>query len=397
MLTFNKTLRGYISALVNENTPAGAVEITVDTFSRWAVEALGGPKIYEDCDLDHLASKHAAEIGLPVDFLISEAVYAMGRFLPETIEDYLSCRRDGRGATPRVEKSTREKIIEKIIRPYTQLKLKARAVDWNDVAVQMSRTKFYNYDVIIVDESQDFSANQLRGILAQAGPDCATSFIIDTAQRIYAGGFTWAEVGLIIRPENSHRLNVNYRNTPEIARFAANFISCVQLDDDGTPPLLEKLSGNPKPVVITGLYSQQVSWCIQYIRENVDLQTESVAFLHPKGWFGFLKAELDEAGLPYVDLTRKSNWPKGNENVAISTLHSAKGLDFDHAIIIGLDKKSFPEGECEIGDDRFDTACRLLSMAIARARKGVVVGYKRGEEPALIHRLDPATYEDKPL
>ncbi|WP_416221498.1 3'-5' exonuclease [Rhodoferax sp.] len=46
--------------------------------------------------------------------------------------------------------------------------------------------------------------------------------------------------------------------------------------------------------------------------------------------------------LEYVEITKSRDWP-GAENVALSTIHSAKGLDFDHVIIIGLDN-SAPSG-----------------------------------------------------
>jgi superfamily I DNA/RNA helicase len=249
------------------------------------------------------------------------------------------------------------------------------------------------YDIIIVDEAQDFSANQLRAVLAHAKPEAAISFILDTAQRIYAGGFTWAEVGLNIRPEDSHRLKVNYRNTPEISRLAAQLISQVALDDDGTPPEAGDVTGNPVPVVLEGFYNQQVDWCIDYINSKVDLEKESVAFLHPKGWFSHLEKRLVEADIDYVNLTQRRDWPKSSTNVALSTLHSAKGLDFDYCIIIGLSKTNLPEGEFAKGDDRFENACRLLSMAIARARKQVILGYKADERPSILDNLDEASYE----
>ncbi len=166
------------------------------------------------------------------------------------------------------------------------------------------------------------------------------------------------------------------------------------LDEDGTPPELVELTGGPKPVMLKGLFNQQVDWCIKYIKFKVDLKNESVAFHHPKGWFTFLKEKLEAEGIDYVELTRKSDWPKSEANVALSTLHSAKGLDFDHCIIIGLSKTGLPEGEFDLGADRFEMACRLLSMAIARARTSVVLGYKPGEEPAILARLDTTTYEE---
>jgi superfamily I DNA/RNA helicase len=394
VLTFNKTLRGYVENLVNENTPNGNLEVVVDTFGRWAARTLGWPDIYEGSHIEALCAAQSARLGLSTAFLRSEAEYAIGRFLPENIEEYLTCRRDGKGAAPRVERPTRQVIVDEIIRPYSAYKTARKQMDWNDIAVTMAKNKHYDYDIVIVDESQDFSANQIRAIVKQCGAEGACSFVIDTAQRIYTGGFTWVEVGIVIRPENSHRLTVNYRNTPEIARLAASLISCVPLDDDGTPPLLVDLRGDAKPKLLRGTYPQQLDWAINYVKENVDLSKESVAFLHPLGWLRDVKKRLDAEGLGFVEITQKRDWPTGNENIALCTLHSSKGLDFDHAIIIGISAETLPDGEFDVGDDRLEHACRLLSMAIARARKNVVLGYSPSEPSAIIDRLDKSVLEE---
>jgi hypothetical protein len=394
ILTYNKTLKGYIEDLVSDNISTGNISVEVDTFGRWSFRALGSPAMSNGYDLHNCAIGSSNEIGLSADFITNEATYVMGRFLPDDLDEYLTCRRDGRGAMPRVDRPIRQAILDKVIIPYINYKHSNGINDWNDLAVALSVIKYCDYDVIIVDESQDFSANTIRAILNQLGPDGAATFVIDTAQRIYAGGFTWSEVGVTIRPENSCRLAVNYRNTPEIARLSAGLLSCVALDDDGTAPLLDDLSGSLRPIILKGYFNQQVAWCIDYIKSNVDLSKDSVAFLHPKGWFDFLKSALCRAGLEYIEITGVSEWPQGATNIALCTLHSAKGLDFDHVIIIGLDKKGFPEGDYEIGDDRFENACRLLSMAIARARSSVVIGYKEGEQPDVISRLDSAYYDE---
>ncbi|KVF03993.1 hypothetical protein WJ04_21290 [Burkholderia vietnamiensis] len=266
-------------------------------------------------------------------------------------------------------------------------------IDWNDAAVQLATEQRHGYDIVIVDESQDFSANELRAVMSQVAEEHAVSFIIDTAQRIYARGFNWAEAGIAIRPETSHRLSVNYRNTPQIARLASGLMQCVQLDDDGTPPsLLDPLADAATPVLLKGYFNAQVRWCINYIRERVNLANESVAFLHPKGWFTYLKERLAIAQLNYVEVTGQRDWPEGDANIALCTFHSAKGLDFDHVIIIGLSSEGLPEGQFEMGDERFETACRLLAMAIARARIQVVLGYKPTEESALLQRLDRTAF-----
>jgi len=394
VLTFNTTLRGYVDTLVKQNAFGLNVAVDVETFSHWAFNTLGGGTMAQRGDLEQFVPAAAAATGLSVDFIINEVQYLTGRFPEPNLADYLACRRDGRGAAPRVDRAVREELLNRVVYPYNTWKKAAGKKDWNDLAQEMAARRFHTYDVIIVDESQDFSANQLRAVLAQLDPEGAASFIIDTAQRIYAGGFTWAEIGLTIRPENSHRLGVNYRNTPETARLAATLMNLVPLDDDGAAPAQAGLFVNPKPVVLRGYYNEQAAWCINYIKNHVDLQTESVAFLHPKGWFDFLEGKLTDAGIDHVSLTRQAAWPTGPANVALSTLHSAKGLDFDYVFIIGIDKQSFADGDFDVGDDRFENACRLLAMAIARARVRAVLGYKDGQRPNILSKLDAADFDE---
>ena len=107
-----------------------------------------------------------------------------------------------------------------------------------------------------------------------------------------------------------------------------------------------------------------------------------------------MKTRLSAAKLEFVEVTQKREWPESDVNIALCTLHSAKGLDFDHVFIIGIDQTGLPEGQFDVGDERFEMACRLLSMAIARARVQVVLGFKPGEEPAILARLDKAAYQE---
>lgn len=397
VLTYNKTLRGYIDELVSSNTPAGNVDVTVDTFGHWANQTFGSPQVYSGSELRNICAFRHQEIGLPFDFLQAEAEYVLGRFPEDELDSYLDCTRVGRGNNPRVDNPIRTKILNLVLKPYLSWKRTNRVTDWHDIENSMISGEYHSYDIVIVDETQDFTANRLRAVLKQTEPETAVCFVLDTAQRIYVGGFTWSEIGLNVRPENSHRLEENHRNTPEIARFAASLIKCVNLDDDGTAIQSLEPAGNIKPIILRGLFKQQVSWVIDYIKNNIDLTKESVAFLHPKGWFTFLEQQLESAGIEYVELTRNSEWPKSEVNVALSTLHSAKGLDFDHCFILGIDNKGLPEGNYPVGEDRFDYACRLLSMAVARARLSVVLGYKPGEEPAILSRFDRTTYDQLDL
>jgi superfamily I DNA/RNA helicase len=251
------------------------------------------------------------------------------------------------------------------------------------------------YDVVIADETQDFSANEIRAINNHIADIHSLTFILDSAQRIYVRGFTWREAGITVGPENTHHLKRNYRNTIEIAQFAANIMEGITFDDDGTMPDFSKCDRHgPKPIVIRGNFSDQIGFVKNYISNSVNLSSESVAVLHPLGggWLDYARRSFRKGRLPFVEITRKSEWPEGDENIAFSTIWSAKGLEFDHVIMLGLNAQLLQHGPDE-DDDRLTRLRRLMAMGIGRARKSVLIGYKPSEEPMLVKYMKPSTFD----
>lgn len=286
VMTFNRTLRGYISALVElQAATSDSVEIEVTTFARWARESLGKPEILTD-GVRHTQIRMFGNGLLPADFLPEEVDYILGRYLPDERDRYLVSKREGRGAMPRVEKALRDRILAEVIKPYEKWKKGTCKCDWSDLEVKMANAKpFKQYDIIVADEVQDFSANQIRAIKNWLAEEHAATFVLDGAQRIYARGFTWAEVGVSVTSTNSFQLTVNYRNTKQIAAFALPFVeNVIPGDDDATLPDFKLCQRTgPLPTVLRGKFSLQVGHAIKVIQEDIDLTKASVAFLHPKG------------------------------------------------------------------------------------------------------------------
>ncbi|MCL1524232.1 3'-5' exonuclease [Xanthomonas nasturtii] len=399
VLTFNRTLSGYVSALVENQISSDArVDLEVFTFSKWAMEKLGRPAISESSTED-LAAFARRFSGLDSGYVASEAEYAMGRFSPSELAAYLPSERTGRGLQPRVDRALRRRLLDEVILPYQAQLSSNNVLDWNTLAVSMMNLTPIGYEIVIIDESQDFSANQLRAIRHHLAQDHTVTFVIDTVQRIYARGFTWSEAGFEVRPERYHRLTTNHRNTNQIANFAAGILNGINVDGDGALPNLTTTDSNgPIPVVMRGFYSQQISVAINFIRNHVDLTQESVAFLKPKGgrWFETINANLIAAGIGFVNITRESEWPEGPENVALCTFHSAKGLEFDYVFILGLSSETTPHGD-EDHDDQLWVLRRLLAVAVARARKQVFIGYKIGEQSELVKFFTPHTFQEVDL
>jgi len=404
LLTFNRTLSGYVRALAEAQVVDASHQIEISTFARWAKVKLEdfriAPKLEPQKARNMLRQLALKVPDLEVSYVVQEVEYLLGRFEPEKIEDYISTERTGRGTQPRVDAALRRKLLDEVAYPYLKNLSEKEWVDWNRLAIKMSREiPNLQYDIAVVDESQDFSANEIRAISHHLADYHSVTFVIDTAQRIYARGFSWVEAGINVTGNRSHALHENHRNTKEIAAFASGVLQGVSVDSDGILPDLNAATATgPLPVVLTGKYSQQLDWALRYIGSNVDLANETVAFLKPEGgkWFNYVRKGLNKAAIGYVEMQQNSQWPEGSENVAISTFHSAKGLEYDHVIILGFNQENTHFGH-EDRSDQIQVLRRLLAVAIARARKQVIVGYKLGEESRLTDFFQSGTFSDVAL
>ena len=397
VVTFNRTLRGYIQELARDVTSESPqVELGLMTFGNWSWELKGRPEVLTDQQRNSKLKELGQHLSLPDQFLNAEIDYAQGRYLPEDIQQYVNCRREGRGRTPGVGPQLRQRLIQEVLTPYEQWKRATGRVDWNDLAVEMLRMEPpTRYDIAIIDESQDLSGNQIRGVMHHMSDVHSTTFILDGSQRIYPRYVSWREVGVTVSPQSTFTLGRNFRNTSEIAAFARPLVEQLDMTDDSMLPDLQSCTKHGAlPKVLAGRYSRQVQYAIEYINSYVDLRSESVAFLSVRGgaWFDYLREALEDASIPYVEITRRPEWPAGDENIALSTLHSAKGLEFDHVFILGLADELTPHGDGEADSD-LENYQRLVAMAVCRARNSVVIGYKPGEESAVVQLLDPSTFD----
>ncbi|MFC1781174.1 ATP-dependent helicase [Planctomycetota bacterium] len=66
-----------------------------------------------------------------------------------------------------------------------------------------------------------------------------------------------------------------------------------------------------------------------------------------------------------------------NECVALMTLHAAKGLEFEHVFIIGVEEGLLPHERTNTIEDEMEEERRLLFVGITRARSGLNLSYSR--------------------
>lgn len=134
VLTFNRTLRGYIAELTKRqfaNEPL--VNLDFYTFNKWAQHLTGAQSIINITRTEGHLKSLAHRMKMDADFVVDEAVYVLGRFESDKLDDYLTARRDGRGITPRMERPARQRLLDEVIRPYIEMKRAKRLVDWNDL------------------------------------------------------------------------------------------------------------------------------------------------------------------------------------------------------------------------------------------------------------------------
>ena len=318
VLTFNRTLRGYITQLAEDQIQLSEeLDITIETFAQWALD-LVGPHDLVEYDGRRYIRQRLRSIGISeanLDYFFDEVKYIQGRFPSSQHANYLDALRSGRGRARAVQRPLREMLLNDVIVPYEEEKRRLGRIDWNDLALAVAEVDKQNYDVVVVDETHDLSANQIRAIAAHLDDDHATTFIIDALQRVYPQGFQWQELGINLRPEMVSRLQSNYRNTAEVARLASSLVEGLPQDVDGVLPDEDScLQTGQIPIVVRGRFSAQINYMLDNVQGYLD-SGETVAILHPKGygWLDYVRQVLRQRNIVFCDLTRSSEWPVGPE------------------------------------------------------------------------------------
>ncbi|MEO5679914.1 MAG: 3'-5' exonuclease [Acidimicrobiales bacterium] len=227
------------------------------------------------------------------------------------------------------------------------------------------RSNHPRYDHLLIDEAQDFPTSALRVALAHLRDGSDSLLVVaDAAQNIYRNNFTWKAAG-INASGRTRVLDVSYRNTKEILEYAHAFLlkgGDVLLDDgrgggDETvvvPPKLSPRHG-PLPMLLHGESPvQEVLSIASRCRKLLDGGTSpsAIAILYGSQWAGGfhwpgnLSRALSRQDVPYFwvtdpeSRTNKDNVGADPTMVTLSTIHSAKGLEWKHVFLCGyLDDK----------------------------------------------------------
>lgn len=255
------------------------------------------------------------------------------------------------------------------------------------------------FDAVLVDEGQDFNNDMLRLILALLRPGGDLVISLDNYQDLYIRRPSWKSLGIQAKGR-THYLKKAYRNTAQIFEFTQRFIG------EGSPverqlPLLPdgfRFHGEPPELRQFQDNDHMEDFLIRDLVESIDggdYKRSEIGIIYDDKVYGMdrfaydnraipmrLLRMLDTAGIPSTwvsqDVRSKEMYDVTTDRVSLISIHSAKGLDFDLAYLIGMDRM-------HAGNQNRDRLIALAYVAMTRAKYRLVILY--AQETELITRM----------
>ena len=247
------------------------------------------------------------------------------------------------------------------------------------------------FDAILLDEGQDFTSEMFKVVTGLLNPTTNNLTIaLDDNQNIYRPKAQWKELGIQARGR-VHKLNSVYRNTSEIAGFAARFMGKNPDGDEEKETAQLKLFNDfydfhgPAPDLCR--FETLDSMIAGVAEKAADvLKTEGYPFSEIAVLFALKKPDKSRAEtLPEMLETAlekqgilsqwmsegyrsKKSYDITTNRVTISTIHSAKGLDYSVVFLLGLDFLT-PKGWSD------EQIANLTYVGITRARYHSIIPY----------------------
>ncbi|WP_207405942.1 nuclease-related domain-containing DEAD/DEAH box helicase [Rathayibacter sp. SD072] len=259
--------------------------------------------------------------------------------------------------------------------------LRQRGVhDFGDVILHaeasLRATPLEEYGAVIIDEAQDLTCAMVRMLFLLTGDRAdGLTLIGDGQQTIYPGGFTLTEAGVSIAGRGVV-MSTNYRNTREIAEFAAALVAGDEFADiEGDVGGRDLLGEVPRsgPVPVSRSFTARAAHDRELVEHVTGLDCRpgdvGVLCLTNQGVRDAIRV-LSGAGIPVLQLTEYAGLPV--DAVKVGTIKRAKGLEFKHVLLPRVPPPLLESAVSE--DETWTIRRRELYVGMTRARDSLWIG-----------------------
>lgn len=325
-------------------------------------------------------------------FVIDEFAFIRKRLTPDEYDDYCSSAFKRTGRQIPLQENMR-KIILGVLREYEAYLTINHYCDHeslNHYGLKLiDSLPALKYRSILIDEVQDLTHNALRliGALSDEQDEKISSkvdglFLVgDSAQSIYKNGFSLKKMGININ-NRSFAFKKNYRNTRQIVEAAYALIKNFEfssMDDDSLNKPIEPENitreGNRPKLVKSYSLNTECQFIVDTIN-NLHQKGTRYGNICIVGMSQFLRNKMTEA-LNKANIKweeTKNNSDNSNEKVKISTVESAKGLEFSVVFVFGLTTAE----SAVIPNETLSYDASRLYVAMTRACDELYLSYSVG-------------------
>jgi hypothetical protein len=302
----------------------------------------------------------------------SQVITAQG---VQSLDDYRRAIRTGRRTVlTRAKRDQIWPVFEEYRLQLSSQRLKDADDAFGDAAALLGSDQQKPFAAVVVDETQDFGPQALKLLRAMvaSGPN-DLFFVGDGHQRIYSRHrASMGKCGINIQGR-SRKLYLNYRTTEEIRRTAVALLEGREIDDldGGTDDnsRYRSLSHGPVPEVIdlpsadAGV-SLAVERVTEWVREP-EIAGGSICVMAPnKKLRDAVGDRLTSSGITVSTIEVDSADMASTDAVRVSTMHRAKGLEFDRVVVLAPNGIE-PAGGTDIA--------QLIYVSLTRAKTAAVL------------------------
>lgn len=393
VFTFTKSLarfNRYLAHVIGSDTPDAVIK-HVDSLYQQELRGLGYHIRYGAEFERELLAGHSLQF-LPLDQLVLEVNdFIFGNDLAR--DDYVEQEVPRRGLKQPLSRTQREQVwsvsrnvVEEMERTkaltkyygVALLKRKAESDDSFRQRLMMRR--------VFIDEAQDLTAVELQfmKLISSRG----VVVVGDQQQMIYRLGGSYLRAGIDIRGR-TQILKVNYRNTDQICKLSETYRSLDGEVDEKDLGLGEAFRIGPAPELFksdsTKTLYENVGQRIDFFLNQLNYEPENLAIIAPTNKILETVAKfLSRNGVRSCSVNDNNFDFEASEGVRLSTMHSAKGLEFP---VVFLVLSQMPLRNDSAPAVSVAHARNLIYVSLTRAMDNLQVFVLENEADAVIDGL----------